>query len=347
MNLVKKQYTFYSVMGLIGDIIFYPIILISLICCFILYIEKSANRVPSVFGVSIVCVSSGSMADGGFNVRDFVFLTHNSTKDLRAGDIIAFYYYMDPSDESVNQGDAVLVQSYDKTEKVSSPYILPEPTKEKTNNRKTLTEVSSKNASVYFHRIVNIFVTDDGTLFFQTQGDSNSNPDIFLICEDYVVGEYSYTPAWLRGIFNFITTTTGIFLLVFLPLSVLVLFIMFSIIEQISNIYTERKVLKGELKFNSKEALEANIGIQMQALDKIEFFIKSHPRQRLKIAQFLWGYLKSGKKKDITKYEQIMFVTEIFEENPKHFWLYWINNTKSKSLKSKIEKLWENWSLQK
>lgn len=344
-------------MGLIGDILFYPIIFIALFCCLFLYIDKSENKIPSVFGVSIVKISSGSMKEGGFNVGDVVFLKNNSTKDLRAGDIIAFYYYMDTSDycyiDTSGQNDfenLILVQEYNRMEEIASDYKdnLPEPAKEKTSNRATVEEVSSKNVKIYFHRIVKIFVTDDGTLFFQTQGDNyNSSPDRYLICEDYVVGQYSYTPVWIRSVFSFITTTTGVFSLIFLPLSVLVLFMMFSIIEQISNIYTERKVLKRELQFNSKEALDANIGTEMSLLDKIEFFISSPPKYRSKVAQFLWGYLKYSKKKDIIKYEKIMFVTEIFEENPKHFWMYWINNTKSKNLKIKIEKLWQKWSLQK
>lgn len=341
----KKQHTFYSIMGLIGDIIFYPIILISLLCCVVLYIEKSENKVPSILGVSVVCISSGSMVDGGFNVGDIVFLSHVSTQDLRAGEIIAFYYYMDPLDQNVRE-DAFLVQDYDTATGIASEYNLPMPTMEKSSNRNTVDTISSRNVKVYFHRIVNIFATEDGTLFFETQGDSNGGPDAYLICEDYVVGEYSYTPVWLRTVFNFATTTTGVFLLIFLPLSILILFMMFSIIEQISNIYTERKVLKRELQFNSKEALDANIGIEMSFLDKIEFFASSPPKYRAKVAQFLWGYLKYGNKKDITKYEQIMFVTEIFEENPKHFFMFWIGKTKSNNLKNKIEKIWQSWSLQ-
>jgi len=343
-DFAKKRHNFYTIMGIIGDIIFYPVILIALFCCLVLSVDKVANRVPNILGVCVVSISSGSMVDGGFNVGDIVFLTHIEPQELRAGDIIAFYNYSDPTDVEIDEDNATLVQSYDRINDIASTYVLPESTQEKVDIRKDIDEINS-NHSVFFHRIVKIFVSDDGTLFFQTQGDSNANPETYLVCENYIVGEYVYTPVWLRGIFSFITTPSGILMLILLPLSILVMFILFSIIEQISNLYTERKVLKGELQFNSKEALKANIGIEMDILEKLKYYSNSTREQRPKIAHFLWGHLKQGKKKDVIKYNQIMYLTQTFEENPKHFWMYWISNTKSDKTKRKIEKLWNEWNL--
>lgn len=339
-DFAKKHHSFYTIMGIIGDIIFYPVILISLFCCVVLYMDKLAHRVPNIFGISIVSISSGSMIAGGFNVGDVVFLTQISPQELRAGDIIAFYNYYDPTDAVINENNAILVQSYDRINNIASSYELPEPTQEKTDYRKDVDEINAKY-SVFFHRIVSIYASDDGTLFFQTQGDSNLAPEPSLVCEDYIVGEYVYTPVWLRGIFGFITTPSGILMLILLPLSILVMFLLFSIIEQISNIYTERKLLRGELQFNSKEVVKANIGIEMSLIDKLKYFRNAKKEERHQVSQFLWGYLKQGKKKDILKYNQIMLLTQNFESNPKLFWMYWLNNIKSKKTKEKIQKLWQ------
>jgi len=344
----KKHNNLYTVMGIIADILFYPIIIFSLLCCFVIYIDKSDNKIPSIFGLSLVSISSTSMEKGGFEVQDIVFLKKTDASDLRAGDIIAFYFYKDKADDHITSGTAILVQSYDRDEETSTPYNVPESTSEKNSERASINEVSGmKRANVYFHRIIDVYADESGTLFFQTQGDSNSGKDSLLICEDYVAGVYSYTPEFIRGIFKFIASTTGIIILVVVPLSILILFMSFSIIEQIYNILIERKVLRREIRYDSKEVVEASIGAEMDILDKIQFFAQSPPEERQKVAQFLWGFLKFGNKKEEKEYGKISYLTEIFEENPKHFWLYWIGNTRSNNKKRKIERIWQNWDIEK
>ncbi|MDD3231985.1 MAG: hypothetical protein PHO06_01355, partial [Clostridia bacterium] len=276
------------------------------------------------------------------------FLKLYDTNNMIAGDIIAFYYYIDTADAHITTETAILVQSYDRNNETATAYNAPESTSEEISERASIDEVSGvRKASVYFHRIVDIYADESGTLFFQTQGDSNAGKDGILICEDYVAGIYSYTPEFIRGLFKFIASPTGIIILVVVPLSILVLFMSFSIIEQVYNIFLERKVLRREVRYDSKEAVEASIGVEMDILDKIQFFAQSPPEERQKVAQFLWGFLKFGKKKEEKEYEKISYLTGIFEENPKHFWLYWIGRARSNKRKRQIEEIWQNWDLEK
>lgn len=341
-KFVKKKYNIHSIMGVLGDILFYPIIILVLICIIVISINKSENKVPSIFGVSMVNITSGSMSASGFYKGDIVFLHSVKASDLRAGDIIAFYYYKDSTDSEVQTDNLILVQTYNREQDVSTIYNLPEPTEEKQNIRASLNEVSQNN-SIYFHRIINIYTTNDGTLFYQTQGDSNDNYDYYLICEDYVVGAYSYTPVFIRGFFKFIASPVGIILVFVIPLSILVLFIMFSIIEQINKILIEEKVLRREIRYDCPESINANIGIEMDLLNKIKFFAYSPEKERPDVAQFLWGYLKQGKKTDVIKYMRIMEFVGNFSNDAKHYWLFWINEAKSKKMKNKIKHEWEMW----
>ncbi|MDD2445516.1 MAG: hypothetical protein PHX09_01750 [Clostridia bacterium] len=342
-KFVKKRHNLYSIMGIIGDIIFYPIIIVVLACCVIISFDKSENKVPSIFGISIANIISDSMSKGGFYKNDIIFLQKATANDLRSGDIIAFYFYKDSTDSNVQTYNSILVQEYDREQKVSTFYNLPEPTEEKQNKRASMEEVSAKKASLYFHRIINIYATNDGTLFYQTQGDTNDGYDSYLICEDYVVGEYVNTPVLIRGLFKFIASPVGTFIVFVMPLSILVLLIMFSIIEQISRILIEKKVLKRQIRYDSPESLNANIGIEMDFFNKIKFFVYSPEEEIADVAQFLWGYLKYGKRKDVVKYNQIMEFIGKFHDDPKQFWLFWINEGKSKKMKDKIKYEWEIW----
>jgi len=59
----KNKSKLSKVLSIIVDIFFIPTIVLALICVVIMFAAKSNNKVPSVFGVSIVTVLSNSMED--------------------------------------------------------------------------------------------------------------------------------------------------------------------------------------------------------------------------------------------------------------------------------------------
>ena len=131
--------------------------------------------------------------------------------------------------------------------------------------------------------------------------------------------------------------------LVVVHLSILIFFMLLSIIEQISKLSIERKVLRREIRFDSEESIEANIGIEMEKLDKIQFYANSPLEDRAEVAKFLWEYLKFGNAKEQKMYSTINYVTENFNDNPSYYWRFWIQNAKTHGTKNKIEKLWQEW----
>lgn len=344
----KKQYNFYSIMGIIGDILFYPIIIITLLCCFAVFTDKNSNKVPSILGFSMASVKSGSMMPE-FAIKDIVFLIKQDTSNLRAGDIIAFYFTFDSTcDAGVNADSLTLLQSYNRTTQTVDTFNTIEYNEYRDNDRvgtrKTVEQISS-TTPIYFHRIVGVYIKDDGTIFYRTQGDStsNTNPDSLFICEDYVVGKYLYTPKFIRGTFAFVATPTGMIVTIVLPLSILTLFILFSIIEQISKIAIEKRVLARSIRYDSEESIKGNIGLEMEAPDKIWFYATAEEQDRNGVANFLWGYLKGGGIKEQKKYRQIMQTIENIKTDPKKYWLQFMMSAKNKRDKKIIETYWRDW----
>ena len=341
----KKQKNAYSVMGKIGDILFYPIIILTLFCCFTIFTAKGDHKVPSIFGFSMVNISSGSMTKAGFEKHDMVFLKKKSPNNLRAGDIIAFYY----ASSGVTTKELTKIQTYDiGTHSVT--YEFDKETfkelraKKRTMKIKTVDEIS-KNTDIYFHRIVGIYMADDGTIFYKTEGDTNyytTGPDALLIAESLVVGEYLYTPPVLRDIFHFLATSTGMLLVVVVPLGVLMLFMSFSIIEQISRMGIEKRVLRRELAYDDPESLKANIGIEMEMSDKVKFFATAETEERNAVSYFLWGYLGKNEEEQLT-YQGIIHALSYLDEDPNKFWMYFVGLAKTKRQKKLMHKVWQEW----
>lgn len=340
----KKTQNLYTIMGKIGDILFYPIILISLICVFAIFSSKADGKVPSILGFSMVTVSSGSMTKAGFDKNDVVFIHQKNSNSLRAGDIIAFYY----ASPGIDVSTLTLVQSYDiEQHKITKQFDAQTfnqlRAKPRTIQTKTIDQVS-KTADIYFHRIVGIYLAPDGTIFYQTEGDSNAGiPDGYLTAETQVVGKYFFTPQVLRSAFYFVASPTGMFALIVAPLAVLMLLMLFSIIEQISRMNLEARVLRREIPFDDPESIKAQIGYDMELDDKVKFYASSDLEERNAVAQFLWGNLSQAPKQ-ASNFHEIMNALKKLETNPDKYWLYFLGMAKSKRHKKMLHIAWKEWT---
>ena len=332
----RKKRTFYSILGLISDCIIIPVIIIALFSSFVLYSNQRKNEIKSVFGVSFVAIQSGSMMAGGFNIGDIVIINSVNTDNLRpksddyAGDIIAFYYVEDIADENIKK---TLITDFDN---------IPEPTKDSIPNRKDKDEVIKETTRIYFHRVVGVYVDETGTRFFKTKGDSNGSADAYYIREDFVAGKYVNTPIWIRSIFRFCASGPGMIALVVLPLTVLIFMQMLSLLEQISALMIERKVIAGYIKFNDKESINANVGYEMREFDKIYFFdaIKEN-KQDLK--EFLWVYPENVRiSKRLSKHLKVVdkAINTYYELGSKEYWNFWKKHFKRKRVLKKIKILY-------
>lgn len=319
------------VFNIITDVFLYPIIVISMIIGFNSMTSKQQYEVKTYFGYSVVTVLSGSMIAGGFNIGDVVFLSPSSADNLRPGDIIAFYNYRDISDPA--NGQLTLITDFDE---------VPEPSSEtRVVGNKTKQDAVNAKKMVLFHRIINVYVAEDGTRFFETKGDSNASADFNYIREEFVVGKYLNAPKFIERAVTFMSSVKGIIYIVIIPLSILIFFQIIEVVTMVFAIITERKVLAGEIPFDCEESIKANVGREMRDFDKIYFYDITPAKDKKRVQHFLWGYLDEPKSSDKDKlyYKVIDNSLGMYEKSRNEYWRFWISREKSSRKITKLVNL--------
>lgn len=322
----KQKKSFYKVLGIIADIIMYPVLIISLVASFGMLFKNRSESMPSVFGYSVVRVKTGSMVEKGFKIGDVVFVKKTSKEELKVGDIVAFYKYYDPADYTSrnNLVDYETWNGYHKNQTVT--------------NRKTKKDLKEEKRSIYFHQIVDIKVsTIDGTIFYETKGSNPGMSSDGFIREDFVLGEYVHTPRIIRSFCSFCASPKGMIILVVLPLSFLILLQCLSIIEQINNMILENKVFLREERFDSPESIKAHIMKDMEDYKKIFFYLTTSNKEKVDVATMLWGHLVSSENKKDNELKEVVdksikILNEQGDEAYFDFWEQNINATQRKKL---------------
>lgn len=72
------------------------------------------------------------------------------------------------------------------------------------------------------HRVVDV-IQRDGRTYFRTKGDANEEPDQTLVPAENVIGVVWFAIPWIGYIISFGGSSTGIVLLVFVPVALLIL----------------------------------------------------------------------------------------------------------------------------
>ena len=332
-NNLKKTKNFYYWMGKISDIFIYPIILLAVITSFSMFNAKMENKVYMLAGHSFVKVLSGSMRADGFEVGDNVLIRRADTDNLRPGDIIAFYYYQDSSvDDPLHKAEITDFDNLPYEDCDEIDYDI----------RKSREDAEEAKTKIYFHTIQKVYMSPDGIRFFETKGSSNANADIFKTREDFVVGRYIYTPKFVRGMFSFFSSTIGMIILVIVPLTILICMQMLSLLEQVSILMLEKKVLQRQAEFDSEECLSSNVVSDMRNFDKVYLYDMISEDKKEKLALYLWGHLKYKDKKQ-TKLSKIYLVSQkaisLYKTNRYAYYHYWILNSNSYNGKRIVKKM--------
>ena len=321
-----------KISSIVVDIVVYPIVVISLFLSTTSLIAKGKGEVQTVFGYTIVSVLSGSMRAAGFEINDSVFLQGFDVTELRPkneefeGDIIAFYYYKD-------------IEGVDGAVEITDFDILPEPTSQTpTTSDKTMQDAIENKKPVYFHRIIGVYMAEDGTYFFKTQGDSNNSADAFLIKEDFIVGKYLPVPTFITDSLAYVTTTRGIFIVVVIPLSILVFLQIIEVVTLVFAIISEKKVLSGEIAFDSEESVKAEVGKEMRNHDKVYFYDITPQKDKQRVKDFLWGHLneESSSDRDKLQYKNVEIAIKMYEKSRDEYWRFWLSQEKSNRMKTKL-----------
>lgn len=362
----KKHKGFMRIIGYIVDVAVYPVIFLAFFSSFFMLVSRGGDKVTPLFGFGFVRVLSGSMIKSDFLINDVVVVKSVDSKGLRVGDIIAFYDYNDKTvtelvslyqgktykDEKNNVSDLVVDENgvpiynedlykkvqamnvgdtfYEGIRKISVP-----------DDRVSTEAAIKKSSKVNFHMIVNIYVDQTGTLYFETRGTSNLSSDFYKVREDLIAGKYLETPRAFRDVVRFCSSTQGMLLIVVVPLSIIVFLELLSVFEQIANLMLEKKVLKRSARITEKDVIKANIGIEMRDFDKAFFYDVMPPDKKQEVFDFLWGYYKDAKsKKNQRVYKIASSAVDVYDfENPQKYWEIFISSYKNKSKYEKTERL--------
>ena len=333
MSRERPKKTFYTVLGIVGDIIFIPVMILALIVCMIVFMDRRQNEVPSFFGVSVVRVLSGSMKASGFDIGDNVLVKKIAVDEIWEGDIIAFYSKYDKVDNDLSMYNKLTkLNSQDDEIVVSNPPVVIE-------GRSTVEDAQEQKCRVVFHEVKEVWCAENGTRFFKTKGTSNGDYDTYKIREDFVIGRYIETSVFLRNSIKWISSPIGMIVLVCLPLGILIILQSLSLIEQINFIVIEKKLLSGKMHWSDSEAMRLIKSGEMEEIAKIIYLgnIKEDEREMLFDELWLVGP-KNKTKKIIEKERKITQGYNILQEKGKlDYFNFWKNNVNTKKEKQLIE----------
>lgn len=347
----KKKFSIYALLGKIGDVLLIPIMIVALISSISMLASRSQNKPTSVMGRSLVTVLTTSMTKGGFERYDTVLTEKVKGKNVEVGDILAFYDY---NGGKVNKTKLERVEYYIKCSGVGTPEHSEENIetlidREKIKTKEVAFEKTVKNAQeaksrVLFHRVIAVYVDENGIYYFQTKGDSNATTDgDNLIRQDFIVGRYVNTPRAVRDIIKFCASTFGMIVLVCIPLSLQVLLQCLSLIEQLGIINNEKALLKGKASFKDDEFRKDFDGNLMELYNKVYYLYLMPKEDRHFVKQCMWGNLIYAEKLS-SKNQIILDAVNVSEKNLEEsddkYWNTWIDSTKGYD-RRKIQKLYE------
>lgn len=348
-NQESNHKSFYAILGKIGDILLWPVLIISLFSSFFMLVQKKQNKITSIFGYSFVNVLSGSMVDEGFKIGDTVITHRCDERNVELGDIIAFYYTS--STKSPSASDMHLVveyKNYDYKEIVKNEEDNIYRTEIQITNYPKINDKSAEyikkaqddKAKVYFHQVVAIYIDDEGNLFFKTKGSNNSTADTPLTRGDLIVGKYVTTPVFVRRAVSFCASPLGMIILVCFPLSMLVLMQCLSLIEQVSIIALEKKLLSGELSYKDEDIKKNLTCNQIESYNKVYYYYITPDEQKSEVKEFLWGDLLNAKiptDKQLIELARLNSSLTKLESSDLAYWNEWIEKSKGIEKKKLIQ----------
>lgn len=212
--------------SILSNCIFVPVMIILVLYFMYALSIMSKNGVPEFFGQSYARVMSNSMKASGIEKGDIAIIQKTDVSDIKEGDIIAFYY---------------CVYNYTNLDG----------TAETANDFKT--GQKTFKTIIYFHKVYDIQYDSSGNTWFFTYGTSNlrlggdkNSDDIEANYKtdkptrgDHVIGKKINSP--LGGVIQFISSPTGLFILVIVPCAILLFVLLLNMIEIIDQMMKEKK----------------------------------------------------------------------------------------------------------
>ena len=240
-----------EILDTVTNILIIPVLVLSVICSIVMINAKRSNSVPNLFGYSLVTILSDSMLNSGFEVDDTVMVKTEDATEIKVGDVIAYYRYIEAISDVRELSKRT--EASEKPEVTEASYLNgTSPNYSKVSSWRlyfnkvfanltyTATEASERavrsNSTIIFHQVVDV-VEYQNALWFRTWGtsnlDGNGNPqyDSYWIKEDYVIGVYTNTSSVVRSFLGFASTNTGIIWMVEVPSGIQLILSTLELIE--------------------------------------------------------------------------------------------------------------------
>lgn len=252
----KKKSVFMKIVSIFLDILIVPIIVLAFICTIITFSAKANNKVPQIFGKSIVTVLSDSM-EPEYMVGDVLIIKKVDVESLKIGDNIAFYapVWLSWPFTSVVNGERVSNIIYHQIVDIIYPkneqgervrhfvcrgtnthepgYVYVGTGGERANYKKTedgkyVMSPGTGDYAIVLEDLVNKDYED-----LTTEDIKNSPmPTMQYITDEYVVGVYdsSLSPA-IGGFIKFASSTVGLTVMVIVPAALMIIYVAFSMFK--------------------------------------------------------------------------------------------------------------------
>lgn len=333
---IKAKTKFWDAFLKTLNLFIFPLFFVGIFAILILNYSSPQGAMPHIFGISVVRIESGSMVEKGFAVGDVVFMNQNFKKPLKVGDIIGFYNKKDNYDlnaynitSNLENSSLVLFKDFEGEFAKNISY----------NGRITPQKLIDEKHRITFHEIINVYVSPDGIIFYQTQGSNpDSSPDGF-IRQDFVLAKYLHTPLIIKAVMSFTLTPLGSIFFVFAPFSLIVGVEGYKTLKKIYAYQLESKVFNRKVSFKDEKAKDYKVGQLMSLPKKVYFWITTKKDDKNEAFNFLFQIVDEKSVAQINEFENALKSKKIFEKKgPLEYFKFWHLTAKKNFDKKEIIK---------
>lgn len=318
----KEKLSFGSIVSKIINKFVVPLFIVGLFAMIVTALSAPTGSMPQVFGISLVRIQSGSMVEKGFAIGDVVLMSQNHEKPLDKGQIIAFYNRKDAYDAthygfmgSVEESSLVEIENYDGQFATNVAYV---------SGRTNPQDLQNHKAPITFHEIINVYVSPDGIVFYETSGSNPSSVSDGLIRQDFVVAKYINTPFALKAVMSFSITEIGIILFMFVPLTIVIGIEGYNTLKKVYAYWVEGQLFDQKIPFSDPRIKLYNVASLMTEPRKAYFWLLTDKSKKQEVFEFLFKPQEESDKKQIEMYENAKKAKEIFEnKGPLEYFRFW------------------------
>lgn len=246
-NAKNEKSRFGKICSILTDVLVFPVIIIAFACAIFMSSAKANNKVPSIFGNSIVEVLTGSMDLGtpqSYKVGDVLIINQNISLDnIEVGDCLAFYApkesgFTDDDGNSLIIFHRVVRIVYVKVDDVNKRYFVCRGDKEgdldliPAQNIEESTHDADGNVKKGGGYVVKLF-DDDVLATNQDKSLPSEQSKLQYVSDEFVIGSLkSRASGLVTGLVKFCTSPVGITAMVIIPSVIMIVLVVLNMINE-------------------------------------------------------------------------------------------------------------------